>query len=375
MKIAQFNAVVSIALFNLLSISLPITPHSLLVAPAAAQVNHSTPPPQINRWRIPDHLLPYVSPLTDAHSSPLPSQSEAQIVRQRLVEANRLIEQGAQQYDKSQFQEAFQSLQQALAISRDTQVRAEQPSISEWIEANTLVNLGAVFNELEAPQQAIDYLQQALPIFQEQGDRNSEATTLLNLSGAYHQLEQYQELIEYAEQARLIYQEVNDRRGEGLALVNLGVAYSALGQYSKSSEYYKQALPILQDVGDRKGEAKTLMNLGSVYEKLSGYDRSLYYYRQALPIVRELGARNTEGNLLANIGRLYINHESPQSAIQFLQQSVEVRESLREQIQQLPQTVRQAYVDSIAPDYQLLADLLKQQNRQTEAQQVLDLLR
>jgi hypothetical protein len=49
MKITQFNAVVSIAIFNLLGISLPIS-HSPLVAPAAAQVNTSTPPPQFNAF-------------------------------------------------------------------------------------------------------------------------------------------------------------------------------------------------------------------------------------------------------------------------------------------------------------------------------------
>jgi hypothetical protein len=44
-------------------------------------------------------------------------------------------------------------------------------------------------------------------------------------------------------------------------------------------------------------------------------------------------------------------------------------------MQQLPQPVQQSYADSLADDYQLLADLLKQQNRNTEAQQVLDLLK
>jgi tetratricopeptide (TPR) repeat protein len=372
MKTTSFTAAVSIALLNLLSI-MPMTSPSLLVAPAAAQVPTFAPLPPSNRWRMPDYLLPYLYPPTDIIGRP--TQLVAQTVRQRLAEANNLIEQGEQQQNSNQFQEAFQSLQQALAISREAQVRAEQPSLSKQVEAYATLNLGALCINLKAPQQAVEYLQRALPLLQELDDRNNEAIILMNLSSAYRQLGQPEKTIEYAEQALSIFQEVNDRQRYAMTLGSLGNGYAALGQYQESSEYYQQALPILQAEGARKDEAIVLLNLGSVYEKLSGYDRSIAYYRQALPIVRELGDRDTESFLLANIGRLYIHNDSPQSAIQFLQQSVEVRESLRDQMQQLPQNVQQAYVTSITPDYRLLADLLKQQNRQTEAQQILDFLK
>ncbi|MCU0569761.1 MAG: hypothetical protein MUF49_24705 [Oculatellaceae cyanobacterium Prado106] len=94
-----------------------------------------------------------------------------------------------------------------------------------------------------------------------------------------------------------------------------------------------------------------------------------------MPIVRELGDRDTEGTVLARIGRLYVDYNSPQSAIQSLQQSVEVRESIREQMQQLPQSLQESYTNFIADDYRLLAQLLRQQNRQTEADQTLSLLK
>jgi tetratricopeptide (TPR) repeat protein len=117
------------------------------------------------------------------------------------------------------------------------------------------------------------------------------------------------------------------------------------------------------------------MNLGTSHGRLREYQQAIDYQRQALPIFRDLGNRDREGYLLAIIGRLYVNYDSPESAIQFLQQSLEVRESIRKQMQQLPQPVQQSYADSVADDYQLLAELLKRQNRNTEAQQVLDLLK
>jgi tetratricopeptide (TPR) repeat protein len=336
MRFSQLSLMVSIALsLNIVGISLPVTPSTRsLLAPAAAQT-----------------------------------------VDAQLDEANRLLAQGLQQLDTSQFQEAFQSWQQALTIYRDDRVKAGNPSISRSGEASALGNLGILYDMLNDSQQAIEYHQQALPIFQELGDRNSEAKTLLNLGAAYAGLGQHQKGIEYYEQALPIYREVGDRNGEAKVLTNLGVDYGELKQSQKAIEYSEQALLIYREVGDRRGEAIVLMNLGIAHGNLREYQQAIDYHRQALPIFRDLGDRDNEGFLLASIGSLYANYDSPESAIQFLQQSVEVRESIRKQMQQLPQPVQQSYADSLADDYQLLADLLKQQNRNTEAQQVLDLLK
>lgn len=400
MQFSQLNLVVSITLFlNVLSISLPIVPSTRsLLSPASAQsvgdqaqlptfhldrVIQVSPvmPPRIelpnNRWRVPDELLQQIPAAGFNHqNSDRPIQPPlAQAVNSRLAEAGRLLDQGVQQMSKSQYQDAFQSWQQALVIYREDRVRSEQPLISRSGEASALMNLGTLYWELNRSQQAIEYFQQALPIFQELGHRSGEAVTLLNWGAAYKQLEQYQKLIDYSKQALTIFRELGDRLGEAKVLVNLGVGYTNLGEYQRGIEYYQQALPIHQEVNDRSGEATVLTNLGNAYGKLNGYQKGIEYYRQALPIFRELGDRNMEGFLLANIGRLYANYDSPQSAIQFLQQSVEVREFIRKQMQQLPQAVQQSYVDSFASDYQLLADLLKQQSRRTEAQQILDLLK
>ncbi len=164
------------------------------------------------------------------------------------------------------------------------------------------------------------------------------------------------------------------RNGEANALLNLGAAYFSSSQYQRAIEYYQQALSIFRAVGDRNGEAKVLTNLGAAYFSSSQYQRAIEYYQQALSIFRAVGDRNTEGFLLANIGRLYAVQNSPQSAIQQLQSSVTVREAIRAELRQLPQEAQQAYTDNIADDYRLLAELLRRQNRNQEAQAVLDLL-
>ncbi|WP_179228405.1 CHAT domain-containing protein [Leptolyngbya ohadii] len=62
-------------------------------------------------------------------------------------------------------------------------------------------------------------------------------------------------------------------------------------------------------------------------------------------------------------------------AIVFLKQSVNVRESIRGDIRGLDRALQQSYTDTIADEYRFLADLLINQGRILEAQQILDLLK
>ncbi len=74
----------------------------------------------------------------------------------RKAEADRLLQQGIQQLDTSQFREALQSWQQALEIYREIGNR--------YGEGSSLNNLGIAYRNLGQYQKAIEYHQQSLAI-------------------------------------------------------------------------------------------------------------------------------------------------------------------------------------------------------------------
>ncbi|WP_088889883.1 CHAT domain-containing protein [Leptolyngbya ohadii] len=245
----------------------------------------------------------------------------------RKAEADRLLQQGTQQYRVSQFREALQSWKAALQIYRQI------------------------------------------------GDRQGEGAALGNLGNAYADLGQYQRAIELYEQVLVIVREIGDRQGEGAALNNLGIAYADLGQYQRAIQLYEQRLIIAREIGDRQGEGAALNNLGIAYRNLGQYQRAIESYQQALGIAQEIGDRAAGGITLNNIGRLLNLQNQPELAIVFLKQSVNVRESIRGDIRGLDRALQQSYTDTVAGTYRLLADLLLQENRVLEAQRVLDLLK
>ena len=260
----------------------------------------------------------------------------AQTTQDRRAEAVRLINQGIQQFNISQFEAAFQSWQQALTIYREIK------------------------------------------------DRRGEGNILGTLGLAYFSLGKYDKAIEFQLQRLAIAREIEDRSGEGAALRNLGNAYSSLGKYDKEIEFVLQSLAIERESNDRFSEEMSLRGLAVAHEKLNRAREAMISYQQALTIAREIGDRSGEGLILANLGNVLSKVKRPELAILFYKQSINIgeanrrsliREIIRKHIRTLDTDIQKSYLAAVGDTYRNLADLLLKQDRILEAQQVLDLLK
>ncbi|MEG4942505.1 CHAT domain-containing tetratricopeptide repeat protein [Microcoleus sp. F4-D5] len=249
------------------------------------------------------------------------SQALAQTQAQRKAEADRLLDQGHQQYEISQFQAALLSWQQALIIYREIKDRQG--------EGKALGSLGNAYNSLGDYAKAIDYLHQDLAIAREIKDRQSEGRALGHLGNAYNSLGDYAKAIDYLQQGLAIAREIKDRQSEGAALGNLGIAYNSLGDYAKAIEYVQQGLAIARERKDRQIEGAALGNLGIAYRNLGDYAKAIDYAQQVLAIAREIKDRQSEGAALNNLGLALFNSGNLPGAEKTLLDSIKVSDSLR----------------------------------------------
>jgi CHAT domain-containing protein/Flp pilus assembly protein TadD len=291
----------------------------------------------------------------------------AQEINKSQAEAIALGNLGITYRNLGQYQLAVEYHLQSLAIDREVGNRQG--------EANALINLSNIYLSLGSYQQAIDLYLEVVAINRAIGDLQGEASTLGNLGVAYFQMGEYERAINLYNQRLEITREIGDRAGEGESLGNLGSVYLSLRQYELAIDFYEQSLFIRREIGARPGEAYALGNLGSVYASLGQTDRALEQYGQAVSLFNQLGTRAEEALLLSNIGKLLNRQGQPELAITFLKASVDIRESIRGEIRQLDRDLQQAFTDTIADDYRLLAELLLQSDRVLEAQEILDLLK
>jgi CHAT domain-containing protein len=246
----------------------------------------------------------------------------AQTPDARKAEADRLFQQGIEQYQTSQFEAALQSWQQALTIYREIKDRKG--------EGQSLGNLGLAYLSLGDYAKAIEYEQQSLAVKREIKDRLGEGHALCNLGSAYLSLGDYAKAIEYEQQSLDIAKEIKDRYGEGQSLGNLGNAYIYLGDYTTAIKYQQQSLAIAREIQDRLGEEQSLNNLGLAYLSLGDYATAIDYYQQSLAIAKGIKNRQGEGLALGSLGNAYYRLGDYATAIDYYQQSLAIAREIRD---------------------------------------------
>ena len=244
------------------------------------------------------------------------------------AEADRLLQQGREQFQVSQFRAAIDSWQQALQYYRAIGVREAFPQESRQGEAKSLHNLGSAYQNLSQYKKAIALYQKSLAIDRKIGNRQGETISLGNLGSIYHALSQYQQAIAFYQQSLAIQREIGDRAGEASSLGNLGRAYCILSQYHQSLKFYQQSLAIQREIGNRAGEARSLGGLGSACYSLSQYQKAIALFQQSLTIQREIGDRAGEATSLNGLGNAYHFLGQYQQATVFYQQSLAIQREI-----------------------------------------------
>jgi CHAT domain-containing protein len=271
--------------------------------------------------------------------------AEAQTVEPNALqvsEAERLFQQGIQQYRVSQFELALKSWQQTLMIYREIKDR--------WGEGKTLGNLGLAYHALGNYPEAIEYQKKRLAIAREFSDRKGEEDALGNLGITYDSLGDYTQAIDYQEKSLAIARELKDRQGEAVSLGNLGIIYDSLGNYAKAIECQEQRLAIARELKDQYGEEKSLGNLGIIYDSLGNYPKAIDYQEQSLAIARVLKDRDGEGAILGNLGLAHQALGNYAEAINFQEESLAIAREVKD-----PQAEGQS-LGNLGLAYQALGD-------------------
>ncbi|ASC70415.1 tetratricopeptide repeat domain protein [Halomicronema hongdechloris C2206] len=323
-------------------------------------------PKEANRLHNLGHLSFQRGQYTEAIDYAKQSLAIFQEIGERSNEATGLNNLGTYYRAQGNYTETLEAQQQALAIAQEIDNRKNT--------AYALVQLGNTYSALGQYDQALAYIQQALELFRIMGDRKGESGALSSQGNIYRQQDTPEQALQAYEHALAIDRAIGDVAGESYDLQRIGFVQERLGNYAAAESSFKQALEIQQRIGAQGRMATSWLGLG-VIAAAQNQPEALDWLQQALLRYRDLGARPNQAQTLAEIGQILAQQEQPELAIVFLKEAVEVQESIRGQLGGLDPELQQSYTRTIADDYRLLADLLLQQNRIPEAQQVLDLLK
>ncbi|HKQ08852.1 MAG TPA: tetratricopeptide repeat protein [Blastocatellia bacterium] len=283
-------------------------------------------------------------------------------------EASTLNNLGSLYDDLDERQKAIDYYDQALAIYKVV------GDISG--EATALNNLGGIYQGLGEKQKAIDQYNQALPLMQKIDNKPGEATLLNNLGVVHHDLGERQKALDYYDRALALHKATGNRSGEAATLVNIGFSYSSSGERQKAIDYYDQALSLAQAISDTEIEVQVLNNLGGVYEESGERQNALDYYNRALFLAKALSSKLSEARTLNNMMFTWGALRNHRFAAFYGEKSVNTYQQLRRGAQEFKdKEFHKTFLKSFEDTYRKLSELLIEQGRFAEAQQVLNALK
>jgi len=256
------------------------------------------------------------------------------------------------------------TLDRSLSLSR----RVDRPTL----QAEALQRFGAFHSAFNDQFKAADFYDRSLDIWRRQADRRSEAQVLTSAAKIHKSLGDKEKAGAYLERARGLYKALGDRFREAYVLSDLAALHDEPGQ---KLEYLKQTLDLRREKRDRAGEGESLKEIIAFYVSVGDKREALAYYHQALAMYREIRDGMGEALILRDLMRYWKELNQTGLAIFYGKQAINTFQDIRRNIQGLEQETQTSFIRSKEDIYRELADLLIDEGRLSEAQQVLAMLK
>ena len=299
----------------------------------------------------------------------LDSDAEALAIFQRLnmpgSAGSVLSNMGMAYQSLGELEKAIDIDNQALPILLNAGDRGSQAAV--------LNNMGMVYQSLGDREKAIDYYSQAVPMLTALRDRYTEAIALDNMGAAYVELGDKQKAINILNMALTLQTGMPNRDVEGLARVNLGMAYYKLGERQKALDLVHQGVELFRQSTDRQNEARAHIALAKVYWDAKDNASALAELNLALPLANAVNDPLITAPIF--YGMMMLHKAQPTLAVFFGKQAVNLLQQVRSNMQGLDKGLQSSFVSSRAIFYHDLADLLIDQGRLPEAEEIIDLMK
>lgn len=261
--------------------------------------------------------------------------------------------------------QAIQAFEEALKLAESLKDKSITGQITQ--------NFGAVYSYLKEYDKALEYYSKANVLFGEVGFTERQVQTVKKVADLFAETGDYQSaLINYLRSLDY-FVDSNDLSSQAYTLTNIAFVYNNLGERQLAFENWQKALAMFQQLGDRSGEASTLTNLGGYYRDAGNKEKALDNFIRSLPLRRAVRDREGEAVTLSNLMGFSAETDKNLSlAIFYGKQSVNLSQELRTNTQGFANESQKQFLAGKEIVYRYLAELLLQQNRTSEAQQVLN---
>ncbi len=216
----------------------------------------------------------------------------------------------------------FTGLSQSAEIEALKKDIATQPADS--LKVNNLIALSSAYLA-EDPKQSIEFGTDAQKLAQRITFKSGEAYAFKAIGLGYFYLANYSEAAVQFQHSLSLFDSLGHKVGIANIMSNLGSTYFNAGEDTKAIDFFLRSLRISEQLNDSLRIGTALNGIGTVYNnKPATEDKALEYFLMALPIFKKIKYEAGKGTVLMNIGELYKKRNRYDSALFYLDESLEV---------------------------------------------------
>jgi tetratricopeptide (TPR) repeat protein len=263
----------------------------------------------------------------------------------------------AKNYSRSDSKKAFEYIDQAKEIAKNTDVDKEmgdiyytegkaythiandqkamelyQKAMKIYLKldnvkmvATMYLELGVLYLNKSDYITALDNYSKALEQYKKIGYNNGMARCYGSMGNLYTKQNDYEKGIEYQQKALNLTTEKADKAN---MYINISANYYYLGEYERSLLYFDSIVPIYKEVKNYIGLSTVYTNFGNTYRVLKKYDKARDYYKTSMNYAQQVGNSAKLLYAQSSLSELYLEINQPDSAIELLDQGLETNKQL-----------------------------------------------
>jgi CHAT domain-containing protein/Tfp pilus assembly protein PilF len=252
----------------------------------------------------------------------------------------------------------------------DDAVTIERQVGDHTSEAMTLHQLGYFHWELGDLGESLSYFNQALQIKHQLGDVSSEADTMAAIAGVDRDAQWPNVALRAYLRVLPLLQHTGNVPWQVIVLSNLGMVETDLHQKVQARSYYAKSIELAPRASDPVTPAYSAWGIGELEQA-----DALPSYFQSVRLAREFEQVDLEGEVDSSLMDHFRSHNQPNTAIFFGKKAVDRFQSQRRNMGNLSNDITSSFLQRKSATYRTLAELLIDEGRLVEAEQVLDLLK
>jgi CHAT domain-containing protein/tetratricopeptide (TPR) repeat protein len=224
---------------------------------------------------------------------------------------------------------------------------------SEAIAHNAL---GQVFYILSDYPLALDNYEQALRLFESIGSVEGVAVSSFKIAEVNRKRGDLDQALAALERCLKLSRAAGKRRSEADALNEIASVYVSQDRFESALRQYEKAYKFYQSIADRRGQATALNTHGDLLLQVGQKQKALEAYRRALLLSREVGDKGILLTALYNIARANLELGFPDTALSFVEESLEIIEHQRANVGS--PDFRTSYFSGVRQHYSLCVRIL-----------------